>query len=1023
MKKHLLSIITSAVLLGSFQQVKAQANAALNFNGSNTYVAVNEQGNILDNLGTGNFTTEAWINSSDNSSVSSIFRKSGDYNLYLNGGILNAEVWPNGMSDATWINVIGSTVLPTNTWVHVAFTWNNTSNTGILYVNGVAENSSVNTNNVSSSESLWIGMSATYAQGFTGNIDEVHIWNYDRTQAQIQNNMNCSLSGAQTGLLLSYTFNGGAAIPNSNNIGITLVMDKSGNSNTGTLTNFALTGTTSNWVNDVTTINPVSYATVVASTTTIGSGSTVSFTATPVNGGSAPAYQWIKNHMNVGTNSNVYTDNTLLNKDTVTCMITSSGNCIAKDSISNKTGITVTQLAASLNFDGTDDYVSVPNGLPAMSDVTIETWVYPKTLGNDFDALLNFSGWSTGWMHFQFYPSGQLEFSINGNNPSNQITSMTFSTNQWYHVAVVYSSANLYTKFYVNGLLTDSFPYTTAIATAANMPFDIGAWSDNQRFFNGTLDEFHVWNVARTAAQIQHDMNCTFVAAQTGLVASYNFNEGTPNDNNVGLTTLIDNSGNANNGTLTNFDLTGGSSSNWTNDANMTNPLPVISGISGVNILCAGSKTTLTVNGTAATYTWSTNASSAITTTVSVQPANTATFNVTGANGACLVTDSIVVTVNQLPTISVNSATICAGNTATLTASGTATSYTWNTGDNTVSIAPTPTTNTSYTVTGKDANCSNMAVATVTVDQLPSISVNNAIICTGNSAVLTVSGTVTSYSWNTGDNTVSIAPTPTTNTSYTVTGKNANCSNMAVATVTVNQLPTISVNNPAICIGNTATLTVSGTVTSYTWNTGSNAPSITPTPTAAATAYTVSGTDANNCINMAVATVTVNQLPTVTFTLNPNTYCSTDPSVTLSASPSGGAYTGTAVSGNQFNPGTAGAGTYTLTYVYTDGNTCSNTATAGVTVQVCSTGIDQLTNTSVNSYPNPTSSDLFIQTTTTLDNATVEVYDMIGQKVLVENLHNTTTRLNLSTLNNAMYQIRVLNNNTLIYQTKIIKQQ
>ena len=102
---------------------------------------------------------------------------------------------------------------------------------------------------------------------------------------------------------------------------------------------------------------------------------------------------------------------------------------------------------------------------------------------------------------------------------------------------------------------------------------------------------------------------------------------------------------------------------------------------------------------------------------------------------------------------------------------------------------------------------------------------------------------------------------------------------------------------------------------------------------------------------------------------------------------------------------------YMETYVYTDGNTYSNTATGGVTVQVCSTGIDQLTNTSVSSYPNPTSSDLFIQTTTTLDNVTVDVYDMIGQKVLVENLHNSTTRLNLSTLNNAMYQIRVLNNN------------
>jgi|GEM_PF-3544172 len=48
--------------------------------------------------------------------------------------------------------------------------------------------------------------------------------------------------------------------------------------------------------------------------------------------------------------------------------------------------------------------------------------------------------------------------------------------------------------------------------------------------------------------------------------------------------------------------------------------------------------------------------------------------------------------------------------------------------------------------------------------------------------------------------------------------------------------------------------------------------------------------------------------------------------------PVGGAYTGTGVSGNMFNPGTAGVGTHTITYSYTNPNGCSNTCTFTITV-------------------------------------------------------------------------------------------
>ncbi|MBZ0097664.1 MAG: T9SS type A sorting domain-containing protein, partial [Taibaiella sp.] len=63
---------------------------------------------------------------------------------------------------------------------------------------------------------------------------------------------------------------------------------------------------------------------------TICVGTSVTFTATPVNGGTAPVYQWRVNGSNVGTNSNTYSTSTLADNDVVDCILTSSEICVTR---------------------------------------------------------------------------------------------------------------------------------------------------------------------------------------------------------------------------------------------------------------------------------------------------------------------------------------------------------------------------------------------------------------------------------------------------------------------------------------------------------------------------------------------------------------------------------------------------------------------------------------------------------------------------------------------------------------------
>jgi gliding motility-associated-like protein len=337
--------------------------------------------------------------------------------------------------------------------------------------------------------------------------------------------------------------------------------------------------------------------------------------------------------------------------------------------------------------------------------------------------------------------------------------------------------------------------------------------------------------------------------------------------------------------------------------------------------ICAGNTTTLTANG-ANSYTWATGGQT--TTSIVVSPSINTTYTITGANGICTNTTTATVSVTSTPTLVVYSSTICPGQTATLTASGAA-SFTWSPGNITGSTYTiSPLSNTVVSVIGADGTCSSSATATITIGTGISVSVNNPTICAGQTASLTASG-VTSYTWNTGQNTATLNVSPINTTTYNIIGMNGACSGSNTAVVTVVTSPSVSVANMSICSGNSATLTATG-ASNYTWApNGQTTASIAENPIIT-TIYTITGSN-GICTNTTSATVSVTSTPTLVVASS--TICPGQ-TATLTAS---GANTFT------WNPGNISGNTYTISpasnsIVSIDGanGTCTSSTTASITI-------------------------------------------------------------------------------------------
>jgi len=557
------------------------------------------------------------------------------------------------------------------------------------------------------------------------------------------------------------------------------------------------------------TVNGVaSSVSITSNQNNVCANTNITFTATPVNPGTTPQYQWYNNGVLIpGATNSTYSTTSINNNDKIKVVMTSNAVCATgSPATSNELTMTITPgtpVSVSIVADKNNFCFGTPVTFTATPSLTTLAPTY------------------------RWYNNGVLITGATGVT----YTSSSLANNDVITVVMTSSVSCISGSPATSNAIT--MIVNAAPTVAVNSP-SICIGSSATLTASGAAT--YVWSTGETTPGISVSPTSTRTYTVIGTAAGCN---------SASVTSTV-----------------------------TVNAIPVISVNSPT--ICNGQSATLTASG-AATYVWSTGA---IGNTISVSPTSTATYTVTGTTSSCpSLPKTSTVTVNAVPVVTVNSPVICSGNSTTLTASG-ATTYVWSNGATGASISVRPTTTTTYTVTGTTSNCPSLPVtSTVTVNATPVVTVNSPAICNGQSTTLTASGAST-YVWSTGATGNSISVSPTSTTTYTVTGTTSSCPSLPkTATVTVNAIPVVTVNSPTICNGQSTTLTATG-ATTYVWSTGQTGASITVNPTTN-TSYTVTGTTSGCPSLPKTATVTVNAVPVVT--VNSPVICSGN-STTLTAS-------------------------------------------------------------------------------------------------------------------------------------------
>ena len=312
----------------------------------------------------------------------------------------------------------------------------------------------------------------------------------------------------------------------------------------------------------------------------------------------------------------------------------------------------LTRPTRSLRLNGTTAYAEAPHHseLNITVDWTVEAWFKDETAGgyNHDTRYLLIKGNTDAEGEAPFLIGIEWGRLVAGERTgwTNHIVAHDLggvSAGAWHHVAASMQGSTRQLTLYLDGTQVAQGILPAQSTTGNSLPLSLGH-NGTHHYWWGKLDDVRIWNVVRTAAEIQHGFHTELSNVPAGLVANWKFDEGTG-------TTAADDAGVAQVAVLH-------GSADWSTDAQSGPPPPdkTPPSISGV---AAGSITT-----TGATISWRTDEEA----DAAVEYGTTAAYGTTATSNTARVSSHAVALTSLRPNTTYHyraKSKDAAGNTAT----------------------------------------------------------------------------------------------------------------------------------------------------------------------------------------------------------------------------------------------------------------------------------------------------------------------------------------------------------------------
>ncbi len=493
----------------------------IHFDGSDDRIVISN-GSI--DLRATSFTTEFWVKRDAIGSADYII---GQGWASTNMGLTIGFRSDNTFTFAFYGNDLSTTATYTDTdWHHWACVYDHSivapAHNRFIYRDGVLVASDRATGNYNGVGSLRIGESLS--QYFGGTLDEIKIWNTARSVTQVDTDMRCVNSCRDENLVSYIPIDQGTS--NGDNTALTSFNDHSTFNHAHSLEGFTLNGSASNITSGLN-------ITVYADTDMDNFGDP----ATPIT--------------NLCATSN-FAHNNLDCDDTNSAINPLASEVCGNSEDDDCDGNTDIEINKALDFDGTDDRVTVEPFWPHQTTFTLEAWIKTSTAGTQ---IMNWQGPHTGQMYIS--GAGLLAYGESDGVWSGWHGGPSIVDDQWHHVAIVRTPTSM--QSYVDGIRRLNVSISKTLTTDR---LTIGGFSSGFQSFNGVVDEVRIWEIALTEEQIRSRMNVRLDGNEANLVRYFPLDQGIVSGNNELINTAIDKTSSGAQGNLVGFTLNG-ANSNW----------------------------------------------------------------------------------------------------------------------------------------------------------------------------------------------------------------------------------------------------------------------------------------------------------------------------------------------------------------------------------------------------------------------------------------------------------------------------